>query len=419
MNSEISSGACTEAVVSHLNKARHWSWASWPLAVGLALSGCGGGSDYVPSSATGTGTTTTTTDANPMVVNTESKAVMRQGDIWMYEWVNQTAGTGYYTTHYLETLDKTSQLYTHAVLFSDDQPAQKLHFSSNNVLTLRGFENTLCRYEPQTRSIYPRSPWVVGGTWSYIWSESCLNGSVATTVNKSLAGTIVSVSETLGTGLLGQGGTAAGSVETKTFQTVKYTATRTDVTSAGTWTYSDTCWHDKAQDRTVKCDTHASYLPAGASAPTSAYDQTQRLAFVREVRSASPVLITDGTSTVAIFSGRWSFKLEDVGGVTTCPSMVISTTGNLTGNCVRVVSLTGGGTQEVPYSVSGSVQRRAVTTQEVGQAAVTRTIDSLTVVANTGANALTITGEMVTPLLAEGTWTGEGTTGGAWVAKRL
>lgn len=392
------------------------------LAFGLCVAGllaaCGGGTDYVPST-TSSSTTATSTDANPLVTNTESLAVMRQGDTWMYEWINKTEGSGFYSTHYLATLDKSSQLYTHQVFFSDDQPFQTLRFSSSNALTASSVENTLCNNEPQSRSVFPRRPWAVGATWTYLWRETCLNGTLLTTVDKAVSGRVVSVSEKITMGLLGQGGTAGGSVATREFDTVKYTLTRTERDVAGSWSYAQTCWHDKAQDRTVKCDIRAEYTPAGASAPTRTYDQEQRLAFVREVRSASPVAITDGVSSVAVYAGRWNFKLQNVGGVVTCPTMKISLTGQLAGNCVRLLTLTSGSTQEVPFPVSGFIVRRSVTTQASGQAPVTRTIDSLTVVADAGAYVLSLSGEMVSPLLAEGTWTGDGVTSGTWVAQRL
>jgi hypothetical protein len=394
---------------------------------GLMLAGCGGGSEYVP--ATGTGTTTTTTDANPMVVNTESLAIMRQGDTWMYQWINGTTGTGYYSTHYLSALDATTQRYSQATLFSDDQPAQLLSFGANNALVSRAYENTLCSEDPQTRSPFPRRPWVTGATWTHIWRESCLNGIQASVVDKTISGQIVSASESLTTGLLGQGGTLTGSTAQRTFDTVKYTATRTDTTTAGTWTYTDTCWHDKTQDRTVKCDTHASFVPAGTTASTVEQDLTQRLAFVREVRTASPVAITDGVSTVAVYAGRWKFTFEGSTGGISCPTMIISLTGQVAGSCVQTVSLTGGGTQDVPFAVSGVVARRSVTTQATGEAAVTRIIDRLTVVPVVSTNVFTLSGEMLSPLSAEGTWAGTSSTtttttttsgsSGAWLAQHL
>lgn len=386
------------------------------VVVGAALSACGGGDDYTPSVAVAT----TVADEFAMVVNAESQAIMRKGDTWMYEWVNKTAGTGYYTTHYLTSLDKASQLYTHSVFYSDTQPYQTQHYSSANALTLAGYGNTLCRYEPQTRSPFPRRPFLSGASWSYIWSESCLTGSVATQVDKTIVGRVVSVSEPLSLGLLGQGGTVTGGSAARVFDTVKYTATRTDTTLQGTWTYLDTCWHDKAQDRTVKCDTQASYVPAGSSAPTVVNALEQRLAFVREVRTASPVLITDGSSTVATYAGRWNFKLVAGGGLVTCPSMTVSLTGQVSGNCIRVLTPATGASVEQRFTASGFIQRTVVTVQNVGAAATTRTVDAITVVADTNPNLLSVTGEMTSLLMAEGTWISDANIGtGTWVAQRL
>jgi hypothetical protein len=404
----------------------------------LALSACGGGDSYTP-----TVTTTTVADDFPIVTNSESLATMRRGeatvtgqrlvygDTWMYEWVNKTAGTGYYSTHYITALDKTTQLYSRAVTFSDNQPYQTQNYGSANQLTSLGYDNTLCRYDPQTRSPFPRRPYVNGSVWTYVWSESCINGTLATVVNKTISGKVVSISEPITLGLLGQGGTVNGSTTQRTFDTVKYTATRTETTSAGTWTYADTCWHDKAQDRTVQCNTSASFVPAGGTAVTQRYDQEQRLAFVREVRTKSPVLVTDGASTVAMFAGRWNFKMVGLGGTVTCPTMSVSLTGQISGNCVKVVITTPDPLNptaqvrtDVPFTVSGFIDRRAVTTQNPGEAAVTRTIDALSVVADTGPSDLSMTGEMFSPIAGSGDWVGAGTTSGTkatgtWSAQHL
>lgn len=390
--------------------------AAMAIAMGGLLAGCGGGDEYTPPATTDP---TTSTDAFPMVVNAESLAIMRKGDIWMYEWVNKTAGTGYYTTHQLATLDKSSQLYTHTVFFSDTQPYQTQHYSSANALTLVGHGNTLCRYEPQNRSPFPRRPYVNGATWSHIWSESCITDTLATRVDKTIVGRIVAVSEPLTQGLLGQGGSVTGATVQRVFDTVKYTATRTDTTALGTWTYNDTCWHDKAQDRTVKCDTRASFVPTASTSATVVNELEQRLAFVREVRTPSPVLITDGPSTVAMYAGRWNVKLQGGGGQITCPTVSVSLTGQVKANCVRVVVPETGAAQELRFTASGFIARSNVTTQATGQAPVTRTIDALTLVADTNPNLLTVTGEMLTLLLAEGTWTGEASSSGTWTAQRL
>ncbi len=394
------------------------------VLVPLWLAGCGGGDSYTPQPVT----PPAVLDEFPVVANTESLAVMRKGDLWMYEWVNTTAGTGYYTTHFLNDLQKASQLYTHQVFYSDAQPYETQHFSSSNALTLRGYGNTLCRYEPQTRAPFPRRPFVNGATWTHIWSESCITGTLAIRVDKAISGRVESASEPLTLGLLGQGGTSVGGVTQRRFDTVRYTATRTDTTVEGTWTYQDTCWHDKAQDRTVKCDTEASYVPRGLVAPTAVHSLSQRLAFVREVRTPSPVLITDGPSTVAVFAGRWNFKLVGGGGVITCPSMAVSLTGQVAGNCVRVVTPLTGPSVERRFTASGFIQRSVLTTPNPGAAATKRTVDAITFVADTNPNLLSLTGEMLSPLMAEGIWTGDGaaaagadaaTGTGSWVAQRL
>lgn len=382
------------------------------LMVCAMLAACGGGGDYTPSVPV----VQPVADEYALVVNRESQAVMRKGDTWMYEWVNQTTGTGYYTTHYLSSLDNISQLYTHTVFYSDTQPYQTQHYSSANALTLAGFGNTLCRYEPQTRSPFPRRPYLSGATWSYIWSESCLTGSVATRVDKTMAGSVVSVSERLSMGLLGQGGTVAGESVARVFDTVKYTATRTDtIKSQGTWTYLDTCWHDKAQDRTVKCDTTASYAPAGSSVPTVVHALEQRLAFVRELRTSS-----GGPWTAAMYAGRWNVKFVAGGGAVTCSNMDVSLTGLISANCVRVLTPLTGPSIEVRFIASGSVQRKLITVQNEGSAATTRTADVITILADTNPNFLSLTGEMASLLTAEGTWIGGTALGsGTWVAQRL
>jgi hypothetical protein len=397
-----------------LHQIGHWICL---LTLGL-LSACGGGEDYVPTVIPGITNPTTTTEPDEfaMVANTESLATQRKGDTWMYEWTNRTTGTGYYSTHYLNAVDPKTQLYTVSVLFSDNQPMQTQQYGSNNALSSIGYGDTFCRYEPQSRSPFPRRPYVTNATWNFVWRESCLTGTLATTVEKTINGRILSIAEPLTLGLLGQGSTAVGGLAQRTFDTVKYTATRTDTNTEGTWTYQDTCWHDKAQDRTVKCDTQATFVPRDGTIPTVIHDREQRLAFVREVRTVSPVRITDGPSSNAVYAGRWNFKLVGTGGIVTCPVMNISLTGQIKGNCVRVAIFTGG-TQEIPFTVSGFIARQSITTQAVGQASVTRIVDTMTIVADSNSNVLSLTGEIRSPLLADGTWIGEQGASGTWVAQ--
>jgi hypothetical protein len=144
----------------------------------------------------------------------------------------------------------------------------------------------------------------------------------------------------------------------------------------------------------------------------------QRLAFVREVRTTSPVLVTDGPSTVAQYAGRWNFRLVGSGGTVTCPLLSVSLTGQVSGNCVKVITVAGVSTN-VPFTASGYIDRRALTTQATGQAPVTRTVDLLTVVADTGPSDLSLTGEMLSPLAASGTWLGAGVASGTWSAQHL
>ena len=424
-------------------------WGALCGAVALALVGCGGGESYSPTLPV-----TTVVEYFPTVVNSESQASMRRGqlvdtitgslqgpeygDTWMYQWINKTAGTGYYSTHYLSALDKATQLYSHTVTFSDTQPYQTRDFGSKNQTLATSFENTRCQDNTQTRSAFPRRPFAVGNTWTYVWSETCLNGTVATTVNKTINGRVVAL-ETKNLGLLGQGGVALGGTTQRAFQTARYTATRLETSSAGTWTYLDTCWHDIAQDRTVQCDTTASFTPAGGAAVTQVYEQSQTLAFVREVRTASPVRLADGPTTAAMYAGRWDFKLVGTGGTVTCTNMAISLTGNVSGNCTRVVTTLvtrpdpnnpPAGTIQVPvltttaFTVSGSVQRGKITTQETGAAANTRDADVINVVADSGAVDLSLTGEMLSPISASGTSLGATGTGGTpaegtWTARHL
>lgn len=406
------------------------------LGTVLALGGCGGGDSYEPTTPV-----TTTTDYFPTVVNSESGALMRRGrqqdtttgsltgpeygDTWMYQWINKTAGTGFYTTHFLSALDRTTQLYSHTVTFSDTQPVQVVDFGAANQVLSASYENTRCQNQNATRSMFPRRPYAAGNTWTYVWAETCLNGTVATVTTKSITGRVTGL-ETKTLGLMGAGGVALGGTTQRTFQTAKYTAVRTETNSAGTWTFDDTCWHDMAQDRTVQCDTLARYIPAGSSSVTQTYEQSQTLAWVREVRTASPVLAADGPFTVAQFAGRWSFKLVGAGGSVTCTNMAVSLTGNVTGNCERVTLTTvtrpdpnnPGGTITVQvenraaFTVSGFVDRRTVTTQSPGEAAYTRQIDAINIVADSNPNDLSMTGEMLSPVTAEGTWLGAGTAGG-------
>ncbi|MEN9844437.1 MAG: hypothetical protein RLZZ612_2266 [Pseudomonadota bacterium] len=397
------------------------------LSLGL-LSACGGGEEYTPTvipGITDSSGTTTAVDEFAMVTNTESLATMRKGDTWMYEWTNRTTGTGYYSTHYLSALDPKTQLYTVTVSFSDDQIAQIQQYGSNNALSSMAYGDTLCRYEPQSRAPFPRRPYVPNATWNMVWRESCLTGTFATTVEKTINGRILSLTEPLTLGLLGQGSTAVGGSVLRTFDTIKYAATRTDTTTEGTWTYQDTCWHDKAQDRTVKCDTLATYVPRGETTPTLVQEREQRLAFVREIRTPSPVLLSDGPSSLAVYAGRWNFKLVATGGTLTCPQMSISFSGQIKGNCVRVTTT---GAQQAPFSVSGFITRQNITTQvtqptspnatTTKTTSVTRAADVVTVVADSNPNDLSLTGEMRTPLYADGTWIGATGSSGSWVAQR-
>ena len=429
----------THATFSFLHRVRSPGWVA-AIVLGMTLSACGGGDSYSPTTPI-----TTTVDYFPTIVNTESGALMRRGqnvdtttgsligpeygDTWMYQWINKTAGTGYYTTHFLSALEKTTQLYVNTVTYSDTQPFEVLDFGSRNQLVARSFENTRCQYSPQVRSPFPRRPFAVGNTWTYVWDETCLNGTVVTTVKKTITGRVAGL-ETKTLGLLGQGGVALGGTTQRTFQTARYTATRTETSQAGSWTYADTCWHDMAQDRTVQCDTTASFVPAGGAAVTQVYEQTQTLAFVREVRTPSPVLITDGPTTVAMYAGRWDFKLVGTGGSVTCANMMISLTGNISGDCVRVAVTQvnqPGSSLQVPvetrtaFTVSGFVDRRAQTS--TGGSTTTRWIDAINIVAESNSNDLSVTGEMLSPISAKGTWLSTAGGGmrleGTFVAKHL
>jgi hypothetical protein len=428
----------TIATIFFLQRVRFpWLVAAAALA-GVSLSGCGGGDSYQPTTPI-----TTTVEYFPTVANAESGALMRRGqnvdvttgslvgpeygDTWMYQWINKTAGTGYYTTHFLSALEKTTQLYANTVTYSDTQPYEVRDFGSKNQSVARSFENTRCQYSPQDRSPFLRRPFAVGNTWTYVWDETCLNGTVVNTVRKTITGRVVGL-ETKTLGLLGQGGVALGGTTQRTFQTARYTATRTETSLAGTWTYADTCWHDMAQDRTVQCDTTASFVPAGGVAVSQVYEQSQTLAFVREVRTPSPVLITDGPTTVAMYAGRWDFKLVGSGGSVTCTNMAISLTGNITGDCLRVaVTLVTrpdpnnppAGVIQVPvenrtaFTVSGFVDRRQQTTAgTAGGTSSRRWIDAINIVADSNPNDLSMTGEMLSPISATGTWLGAAATGG-------
>ena len=425
-------------------------WAS--VLAAAVLSACGGGDSYNPTQPV-----VTVVENFPTIVNNESGALMRRGqnvdattgslvgpeygDTWMYQWINKTTGTGYYTTHFLSSLDKTTQLYANTVTYSDTQPFEVRDFGSRNQYLARSFENTRCQYSPQDRSPFPRRPYAVGNTWTYVWDETCLNGTVVNTVRKTISGRVVGL-ETKTLGLLGQGGVALGGTTQRTFQTARYTATRTETTQAGTWTSADTCWHDMAQDRTVQCDTTARFVPAGCpSAPVQAdatgvcvaqayrvHELSQTLAFVREVRTPSPVLITDGPTTVAMYAGRWDFKLVGTGGTVTCSNMLVSLTGNVTGDCIRVTTTLvtrpdpnnpPAGVVQVPiesragFTVSGFVDRRAQTTAAAaGGTSSTRWIDAINIVADSNPNDLSMTGEMLSPISATGTWLGVAGTGG-------
>lgn len=379
-----------------------------PALLAVVLAGCGGGEDYVPS--TTTGSTTTTTDATPVVVNAQSQATMRQGDTWIYEWNNRTAGTGYTSTHHIAALNKTSQLYSIDVLYSDDQPRELQAYSEANVLNRVERDNTLCTYSDLTRPVVPlRSEWVVGKVWSQVWTENCLRGTLATTVKKTVTGTVVAVSEPLSTGLLGRSGTSA----IQQFSTVKYTATRTEtVPTEGTWTYQDTCWHDMLQNRTVQCNVSASYLPVGATTPTRVEEREQRLIFVREVRTASPVLVTDGPSTMLAYAGRWNFSLPGINIV--CPTMKVSLTGTVEGTCIRTVAAAEGPAVQLPFAVKGTVARGTYTS-----GTTSRTADVFSVITEPNIDIFSMKGEMLNPATAEGTWTVQSNIGGTWTARRL
>jgi hypothetical protein len=145
------------------------TWPRLPLVGGSSCAGwrepvwLWGGDSYQPTTPI-----TTTVEYFPTVANAESGALMRRGqnvdvttgslvgpeygDTWMYQWINKTAGTGYYTTHFLSALEKTTQLYANTVTYSDTQPYEVRDFGSKNQSVARSFENTRCQYSPQDRS---------------------------------------------------------------------------------------------------------------------------------------------------------------------------------------------------------------------------------------------------------------------------
>lgn len=246
---------------------------------------------------------------------------------------------------------------------------------TNNLDTALGIANfsfvsggltTICTNTP-SYDIAPRTA-VVGKTWNNSSTQTCTGGSPSTSTFNSTGSA-----------------TAVESVVTPvgTFTATKLVFTQTEVRSGSyTQVINYTCWVDVATGRTVKCDYPFTYTPVVGSVVTGT-ESIILAGFSASGFASSP--------TVARFAGTWSGSYTGSSSGT-CSSLVVSTTGAITGSCVDV---------------------------NVGAFTVTGTVNTSGTVSMTASTGPTFTGSLATTSTGSGFWSGMPSGGGTWTATHL
>ncbi|MBX3626608.1 MAG: hypothetical protein KF892_16425 [Rhizobacter sp.] len=219
-----------------------------------------------------------------------------------------------------------------------------------------------CQFSPPAQ-VAPPSPRSVGQSWSVTstTSPSGCNGVIQTTQS----GQVVA--------------REAITVPAGTFETYRVTRQASNTLSATTSNQqTSTCWYAVDRGYVVRCDFNTTTTTSGSITTSTS---TQVLSAI-----GGPVRASQG-STVSRFQGAWRVGFN--GGVSgNCPSLLISSSGNVSGTC----NVTGGAS----FTVAGTVTPSG----------------SVSLSLSTGGS---LTGSLSTPYAGSGTWVDSGTSG-SWTA---
>lgn len=216
-----------------------------------------------------------------------------------------------------------------------------------------------CVYTPASQSA-PPFPTSVGQTWSFVSTQTCVNGWTAAAPDVTASGRVLALEEVT---------VPAGAY-------MSHRAERTAVATGPTFGSTEstqTCWYATANGVALRCILTAAQTPVGASAPTS-------------ITTTERVLVGQGGlgkpsvgNQIARFRGPWRM----IGSPSFCAALTIAADGAVTGmSCpgsagpsftvvsgsvdvagIIAVSLSGGGNLNgaltTPYSANGAWQQGA------------------------------------------------------------
>lgn len=330
------------------------------LACG-ALTACGGGGgDNSTSTGQGAGSVSFRVGDSLTYARTSTPVAPSTG-----------TASAYLYTRYVADVSADGGFRTN-LLYSNDWIAETYDQSSDLQQTSWTSGNTSCTNSPKVDG--PGAVLTVGKTWDITYTRTCITSTTsnATTWNKK--GVVVGA-ETVTT--------TAGS-----FDTYKYTETQTGRSSTGTTLVTQTCWRDKALNRTVACDWNRKFTPTGAASPTESSFETQKLS------SLSVAAYSASRPMAERFAGKWLLRWTGTnsGGC----DVTVSVTGNVSGGCIvngliRVV-----GDTSYDYSVTGTVDKTGALNARMSSGAA-------------------ISGTFESPVKAAGNWSNTGASG-TWVA---
>ena len=215
-----------------------------------------------------------------------------------------------------------------------------------------------CVYTPAAQSA-PPFPTSVGQTWSFVSTQTCVNGWTAAAPDVTASGRVLALEEV-------------------TVPAGAYMSHRTERTAVatgptfGSAESTQTCWYAAANGVALRCILTTAQTPVGASAPTS-ITTTERV-LVGQGGAGKPSV----GNQIARFRGPWrmvganpsfcaALTIADDGAVTgmSCPGSAGTTFTVVSGNVdvagILAVSLSGGGSLNgaltTPYSASGTWQQ--------------------------------------------------------------
>jgi hypothetical protein len=320
------------------------------IAVGIVLAvtlmGCGGGGDGASSGTT-------------------------SGDYYTFDLSHSASNTSPYSLSYTRaypTLNADGSGVRVDTYSTTAYPLRTYNLGTASVIANSSFVSggltTTCTFSP-SYAITASPTAAVGTTWNNNSTETCTGGSPSTSTFNS-TGSITVIEPVV---------TSAG-----TFTAKKFVFTQTEVRS-GVYTQvlNYTCWADVATGRTVKCDYPFTYTPVVGTVVTGT-ESIILAGFRASGISSFP--------TVARFAGTWSGSYAGSSSGT-CSSLVVSTTGVITGSCVDI---------------------------NVGAFTVTGTVNVSGTVSMTASTGPTFTGSLSSPSTGSGSWSGVPSGGGTWTA---